>query len=54
MTKHTLNGTRRKVLKSSGFRSRMLTSSGKKILKRRLKRGRWKLVTIHKFSKMLY
>jgi large subunit ribosomal protein L34 len=43
MSKHTLNGTRRKVIKTSGFRARLMTKSGRKILKNRRRRGRWKL-----------
>ena len=31
--KNTLNGTRRKVIKTSGFRARLATKSGRKILK---------------------
>lgn len=44
MTKRTLsNKTRRSILKISGFRSRMLTSQGRKIIKARRKKGRHKL-----------
>lgn len=43
MSKHTLNGTRRKVIKTSGFRARVETKSGRNILKKRRKKGRWKL-----------
>ena len=43
MSKHTLNGSRRKVIKTSGFRSRLATKSGRKILRTRRRRGRWKL-----------
>lgn len=43
MSKHTLNGRRRKVLKTSGFRARIQTKSGRKILKNRRQKGRWKL-----------
>jgi large subunit ribosomal protein L34 len=43
MSKHTLNGTRRKVIKTSGFRARLMTKSGRKILKNRRRKGRWKL-----------
>ncbi|MBX9838879.1 MAG: 50S ribosomal protein L34 [Silvanigrellaceae bacterium] len=43
MTKHTLNGRRRKVIKTSGFRARLGTKSGRKILKNRRQKGRWKL-----------
>ena len=43
MSKHTLNGTRRKVVKTSGFRARLATKSGRKILQQRRKKGRKKL-----------
>lgn len=35
MPKHTLNGTRLKAIKKSGFRARLVTKSGKNALKRR-------------------
>lgn len=44
MTKRTLsNKTRRSILKLSGFRSRMSTPQGRKIIKGRRKQGRRKL-----------
>jgi large subunit ribosomal protein L34 len=43
MSKHTLNGRRRKVIKTSGFRARIATKSGRKILKKRRSKGRWRL-----------
>jgi large subunit ribosomal protein L34 len=43
MSKHTLNGRRRKVIKTSGFRARLATKSGRKILKKRRSKGRWRL-----------
>ena len=43
MTKHTLNGSRRKVIKTSGFRARLATKKGRKVLKNRRRKGRWKL-----------
>jgi large subunit ribosomal protein L34 len=43
MSKHTLCGRRRKVIKTSGFRARLATKSGRKVLKNRRRRGRWKL-----------
>jgi large subunit ribosomal protein L34 len=43
MSKHTLNGRRRKVIKTSGFRARISTKTGRKILKKRRSKGRWKL-----------
>lgn len=43
MSKHTLNGTRRKTIKTSGFRARLATKNGRKLLKRRRAKGRWKL-----------
>lgn len=43
MSKHTLNGTRRKVIKTSGFRARIATKTGRKVLKKRRSKGRWRL-----------
>ena len=43
MSKNTLNGSRRKVLKTSGFRARLATKSGRKILKNRRRKGRHRL-----------
>jgi len=43
MSKHTLNGTKRKAIKTSGFRARLATKNGRKILKNRRRKGRWKL-----------
>jgi large subunit ribosomal protein L34 len=43
MTKRPLGGTNRKAIRVSGFRSRMKTSTGKKIIKSRRKKGRKKL-----------
>eukprot|EP01033_Poteriospumella_lacustris_P023505 gene23505-gene11118 len=43
MSKHTLNGTKRKALRTSGFRARIATKSGRKILKKRRDKGRAKL-----------
>jgi large subunit ribosomal protein L34 len=43
MSKHTLNGTRRKVIKTSGFRARIATKNGRKVIKNRRRKGRWKL-----------
>ena len=41
MTKHTLsNKGRYSVLKVSGFRARMATSEGRKIIRNRRKKGR--------------
>ena len=37
MSKHTLNGSRKKVVKTSGFRARLATKSGRKILNNALK-----------------
>lgn len=36
-------GRRKKVIKTSGFRARLATKSGRKILRNRRRRGRWKL-----------
>jgi large subunit ribosomal protein L34 len=43
MTKFTLNGTRLKAIKVSGFRARLATKSGRTILKNRRRKGRKKL-----------
>jgi large subunit ribosomal protein L34 len=43
MSKHTLNGTKKKAIRISGFRARLATKSGRKILKNRRRKGRWKL-----------
>jgi large subunit ribosomal protein L34 len=43
MSKHTLTGTRRKAIKTSGFRARLASKNGQKVLKRRRAKGRWKL-----------
>ena len=48
MTKHTLsNKSRYSIKKLSGFRSRIATTQGKKILKNRRRKGRKKLVINH-------
>jgi large subunit ribosomal protein L34 len=43
MSKRTLGGTNRKSLRVSGFRARMKTATGKKIIRLRRKVGRKKL-----------
>ena len=43
MSKNTLNGSRKKVIKTSGFRARLATKSGRKILKNRRRNGRHRL-----------
>ena len=43
MSKYTLNGTKKKAIKVSGFRARMLTKTGRKVLKNRRFKKRWKL-----------
>ena len=43
MSKSTLNGSRLKALKVSGFRARLTTKQGKNILKARRLKGRYKL-----------
>lgn len=40
MTKRTLEGTKRKAIRTSGFRARRLTASGRNILRSRRQRGR--------------
>ena len=46
MSKHTLNGRKRKVIMTSGFRTRMSTKGGQNILKKRRVKGRWALISI--------
>jgi large subunit ribosomal protein L34 len=43
MSKSTLNGRKKKAIKTSGFRARLSVKSGRKILKNRRQKGRWKL-----------
>ncbi len=43
MTKRTLGGTNRKQKRTSGFRTRMRTSNGRKVIQARRKRGRRRL-----------
>jgi large subunit ribosomal protein L34 len=43
MTKRTLRGTYLKKVRVSGFRSRMASKSGRKIINTRRKKGRVKL-----------
>jgi len=43
MTKRTLRGTRLKRTKTSGFRSRIKTTSGRRILKAKRAKGRHSL-----------
>ena len=43
MTKRTLRGTNLKKVRTSGFRSRMASKTGRRIIKARRKKGRNKL-----------
>ena len=43
MTKRTLRGTNLKKVRTSGFRSRMQTKTGRRILNARRRKGRNKL-----------
>jgi large subunit ribosomal protein L34 len=48
MSKYTLNGRKRKAVKTSGFRARIATKNGRKVLKNRRKKGRWILAISQK------
>ncbi|MEM1310922.1 MAG: 50S ribosomal protein L34 [Cyanobacteria bacterium P01_D01_bin.71] len=43
MTKRTLGGTNRKQKRTSGFRARMRTASGRRVIRARRRRGRAQL-----------
>ena len=43
MTKRTLEGTNRKQKRTSGFRARMRTTNGAKVIQARRKKGRHRL-----------
>ncbi|MDJ0509336.1 MAG: 50S ribosomal protein L34 [Crocosphaera sp.] len=43
MTQRTLGGTNRKQKRTSGFRARMRTSNGRKVIQARRKKGRHRL-----------
>lgn len=43
MTKRTLGGTNRKQKRTSGFRARMRTHTGKRVIRSRRKKGRQRL-----------
>lgn len=43
MTQRTLGGTNRKQKRKSGFRARMRTSNGKRVITARRKKGRQRL-----------
>lgn len=46
MTKGTLQGTKRRVIKVIGFRARMRTANGCKVLKNRRRKGRKVLTNV--------
>lgn len=50
MTKGTLQGTKRRVIKIIGFRARMKTVNGAKVLKNRRRKGR-RVLTTTRYSK---
>jgi large subunit ribosomal protein L34 len=43
VTQRTLGGTNRKQKRKSGFRARMRTSNGKRVVQARRKKGRYRL-----------
>ncbi len=43
MTKRTLGGTNRKQKRTSGFRARMRSHTGKRVIRSRRKKGRHRL-----------
>lgn len=43
MTRRTLEGTNRKQKRTSGFRARMRTHNGRKVIQARRKKGRHRL-----------
>ncbi len=43
MTKRTFGGTRRKQKRTSGFRARMRTSTGRRVITARRRKGRARL-----------
>lgn len=45
MTKRTLGGTVRKKKRTSGFRARMQTATGRRVIKARRRKGRIRLTT---------
>nr|YP_009369969.1 50S ribosomal protein L34 [Boldia erythrosiphon]ARO90657.1 50S ribosomal protein L34 [Boldia erythrosiphon] len=51
MTKQTLQGTRRKRIKTSGFQIRMKTHSGRKVIKGRRRKGRFRLTISSSYKK---
>ncbi len=46
MTKRTLGGTVRKKRRTSGFRARMASPTGQRVIKARRRRGRKRLTTV--------
>ncbi len=43
MSKPNINGTKKKIITTSGFRNRIKTKNGQKILQNRRKKNRWRL-----------
>ena len=55
MTQRTLRGTRLKKVRTSGFRARMASKTGRRVINARRKKGRLKLTSLNnlKINKLL-
>jgi large subunit ribosomal protein L34 len=48
MTKRTLEGTRKKSIRKSGFRARMKSHTGRSVINSRRKKNRKRVVSCHR------